>query len=162
VDYGWTEAFGGTLELYGRLLSFTRYQRLLVPGAAIVDELNAPEGASANLLKYRGKFGAGWSNRTFGVGVDGHYYHSRILPLAERLRPGHDRISPYWQFDAFVQCEIGKWIRWVPKNLRVQARVNNVFATPYPRYETAGSGAGVQAYGDWRGRVYSLSLTTTF
>jgi iron complex outermembrane recepter protein len=162
VDYGWTEAFGGTLELYGRLLSFTRYQRLLVPGAAVVDELNAPEGASANLLKYRGKFGAGWSNRTFGLGVDGHYYHSRILPLAERLRDSRDRISPYWQFDAFVQCEIGKWIRWAPKNLRVQARVNNVFATPYPRYETAGSGAGVQAYGDWRGRVYSLSLTTTF
>ena len=41
-------------------------------------------------------------------------------------------------------------------------RVNNVFATPYPRYENHSSGAGVQPYGDWRGRVYSLSLTTTF
>lgn len=162
VDYGWTEAFGGTLELYGRLLSFTRYERLLISGANVVDELNAPEGASANLLRYRAKFGASWSSRTFGLGLDGHYYHSRILPLKERPRHGRDRISPYWQFDAFVQCEVGKWIRWAPRNLRVQARVNNVFSEPFPRYANASSGAGIQAYGDWRGRVYSLSLTSTF
>lgn len=162
LEYAWTEAFGGTLDLYGRLLTFSRYQRLLIPGAAVVDEINAPEGASANLLKYRAKFGAGWSNRRHGFGFDGHYFHSRILPVKERLSHGRDRISPYWQFDGFAQSEVGKWIRWAPRNLRIQARVNNVFSTAFPRYANASSGAGVQAYGDWRGRVYSLSLTSTF
>lgn len=161
-DYAWTEAFGGTLEVYGRLLTFSRYQRLLIAGANVVDEIDAPEGASANVLKYRAKFGAGWSNRHLGFGLDGHYYHSRILPVKEHASHGRDRISPYWQFDAFVQSEVGKWIRWAPKNLRVQVRVNNLFSEPFPRYAHASSGAGVQAYGDWRGRVYSLSLTSTF
>ena len=162
MDYAWTEAFGGTLELYGRLLTFSRYQRLLIAGATVVDELNAPEGASANLLKHRAKFGASWSNRTFALGIDGHYFHSRVLPRTERENQGRDRISPFWQFDAFVQGNIGRKVAWLPDGLRAQVRVNNVLATPYPRYASAGSGAGVQAYGDWRGRTYSLSLTTTF
>lgn len=162
LDYAWTQAFGGTLELYGRLLTFSRYQRLLVPGAAVVDELNAPAGASANLLKYRAKFGASWSNRHIGGGIDGHYFHSRVLPRTEWVSQGTDRIAPYWQFDAFVQGNVGRWFRWLPDGLRAQVRVNNILAAPYPRYENAGTGAGVQAYGDWRGRTYSLSLTTTF
>lgn len=162
LDYAWTECLGGTLEFYGRLLYFSNYQRLLVPRANVVDEINAPEGGSNNLLKYRAKFGAGWSNRHHGFGVDGHYFHSRILPFTERESHGRDRISPYWQFDAFVQSEVGRWLPWAPDGLRLQLRVNNLFAAPFPRYTHASSGAGVQAYGDWRGRVYSLSLTSTF
>ncbi|MES2692676.1 MAG: TonB-dependent receptor [Verrucomicrobiota bacterium] len=162
VDYAWTEFAGGTLEFYGRLLYFSKYQRLLIPGANTVDEINAPEGGSNGILKYRAKFGAGWSNRFHGFGIDGHYYHSRILPFKEHASQGSDHVAPYWQFDAFVQSELGRWIKWMPDGLRVQVRVNNLFAEPFPRYTNAGSGTGVQAYGDWRGRVFSLSVTSTF
>jgi hypothetical protein len=133
----------------------------LLAGADVIDELNHPEAATP-VLKYRANFGASWSNREMGLGLDGHYFHSRILPLSDRENQGSDRISPYWQFDAFVQGNVGRWFRWLPNGLRAQVRVNNILGTPYPGYANAGSGAGVQAYGDWRGRVYSLSLTTTF
>jgi hypothetical protein len=35
-------------------------------------------------------------------------------------------------------------------------------AREHPKYVNEGAGAGVQPYGDWRGRTYSLSLTATF
>jgi iron complex outermembrane recepter protein len=162
LDYAWTECFGGTFEAYGRLLYFTRYDHLLLPGAHVVNELSHPEGGSSNLLRYRAKFGATWSNRQMGLGMDGHYYHSRVLPEVEWASQGSDRILPFWQFDAFIQGNIGHWVRWLPRELRAQVRVNNVFSADYPAYPTSGTGAGAQAYGDWRGRVYSLSLTTTF
>ncbi len=161
-DYAWTRCGGGTLEAYARALYFSRYDHLLLPGANVVDELNHPEGASSGLLRYRANLGASWSNQRFGFGADGHYYHSRVLPVIERPSQGADRIRPYFQTDIYVQGEIGRWVGWLPAGLRAQLRVNNVFATPYPSYANAGSGAGVQAYGDWRGRVYSVSLTTTF
>ena len=44
----------------------------------------------------------------------------------------------------------------------MQLRVNNILGTEFPKYVNDASGAGVQAYGDWRGRTYSLSLTTVF
>jgi iron complex outermembrane receptor protein len=40
--------------------------------------------------------------------------------------------------------------------------VNNVFASDFPRYANESSGAGVQPYGDWRGRTYTLALTSAF
>ncbi len=162
LDYAWSECLGGTLEAYSRLLYYSKYQHLLLKGANVVDELNHPEGASSSLLRYRAKFGASWSNRNFGFGVDGHYFHSRMLPKKEWEEHGRDRIRPFTQFDAFVQGNIGQWMRWLPNGLRAQVRVNNLFATPYPRYALHSSGAGIQPYGDWRGRVYSLSLMTTF
>jgi iron complex outermembrane receptor protein len=161
-DYAWTECLGGTLEAYSRLLYYSRYEHLLLKGANVVNELEHPEGASSNLLKYRSKFGWSWSNREFGFGMDGHYFHSRVLPEKEWLEHGRDRIRPFTQFDAFIQGNVGEWFSWLPHGLRAQVRVNNLFSSPYPRYEGHGSGAGVQPYGDWRGRVYSLSLTTTF
>ena len=160
LDYAWTECLGGTLEAYSRLLYFSRYEHLLLPIANVVDELEHPEGASSNLLKYRSKFGVSWSNRVFGFGVDGHYFHSRVLPEKEWPEHGRDRIRPFTQFDAFIQGDIGRWLSWLPNGMRAQFRVNNVFKAPYPRYENHFS--GVQAYGDWRGQVYSLSLTTMF
>jgi iron complex outermembrane receptor protein len=162
LDYAWTECLGGTLEAYSRLLYYSKYQHLLMKGANVVDELDHPEGASSNLLRYRAKFGASWSNRDFGFGVDGHYFHSRMLPQKEWEEHGRDRIRPFTQFDAFIQGNIGQWSAWLPKGLRAQLRVNNLFATPYPHYALHSSGAGIQPYGDWRGRVYSLSLMTTF
>jgi hypothetical protein len=162
LDYAWTECLGGTLEAYSRVLYFTRYDHLLMRGANVVDELNHPEVGSSSLLRYRAKFGTSWSNHNFGFGLDGHYFHSRILPEKEWSSDGRDRIRPFTQFDAFVQGNVGRWIPGLPNGVRAQVRVNNLFSTEYPRYANHGSGAGVQTYGDWRGRVYSLSLTTTF
>jgi iron complex outermembrane recepter protein len=164
IDYSWTECAGGTLELYGRLLAFTRYNRRLLPGSPTVDELGAPDDSGSPLLKYRSNFGGAWSNRAFGAGIDGHYFHSRVLPLYEQGAQGHDRIRPFWQFDAFVQHDLAAWLPWKSSRygLRVQARVNNVLGAPFPKYVNDNIGADVQPYGDWRGRVYSLSLTASF
>lgn len=162
LDYAWTKCLGGTLEAYGRLLYFARYRHLLVRGAPVVDELVRPEGASWNLLKSRAKFGASWSNRSAGLGIDGHYFHSRVLSAIEQSDQGRDRISAYWQLDAFVQGNVGRWFSWPDNRLRAQLRVNNIFGESYPHYANSGSGAGVQAYGDWRGRVYSCSITLGF
>jgi iron complex outermembrane recepter protein len=161
-DYSWTQCFGGTLDLYARLLYFPRYDRQLLRTSPVVDELGHPEGGATGLLKYRAKFGAGWANRDYGFGLDGHYFHSRILPRVERTAQGRDRIQPYWQFDAFTHVDLGRWLHWMPNGLRAQLRVNNVLGFDFPNYANEASGAGVQPYGDWRGRVYSLSLMTTF
>ena len=46
--------------------------------------------------------------------------------------------------------------------LTAQLRINNVFGAKLPKFPDNPSGTGVEAYGDWRGRVYSLSLTLSF
>ncbi|HVU35536.1 MAG TPA: TonB-dependent receptor plug domain-containing protein [Opitutaceae bacterium] len=162
-DYRWSGCRGGTLEAYARVLYFQSYIVQPLPNTPTVDELNAPDGL-VPLLRYRANFGTSWSNRNYAFGVDGHYFHSQILPESEWQTQGHDRIRPYWQFDAFVQTNVGRWLPWKSDRygLRVQARVNNVLGDPFPKYANDPSGAGVQPYGDWRGRVYSLSLTATF
>ena len=48
----------------------------------------------------------------------------------------------------------------IAHGLRAQARVNNLFESAFPLY--ANSASGVQPYGDWRSRTYSLSLTASF
>ncbi|HUL53449.1 MAG TPA: hypothetical protein VLT83_08585, partial [Opitutaceae bacterium] len=62
------------------------------------------------------------------------------------------------------QGDVGRWLPWKSSRfgLRGQLRVNNVFGAHLPRYANDPSGAGVQPYGDWRGRTYSVSLTATF
>ncbi len=162
LDYAWTKCLGGTFEAYGRLLYYTRYDHLLLPGAGVIDELAHPEGGAPTLLRYRAKLGASWSARAWGFGVDGHYFHSRVLPQVQWEEQGRDRIRPYWQCDAFVQGSLSGLARWLPRGLRAQLRVNNVFGENFPAYIHDPSGAGVQTYGDWRRRVYSLSLTTAF
>jgi len=63
-----------------------------------------------------------------------------------------------------VHRDLTRWLPW--KNprygLRAQLRVNNIFGSAFPRYVNGGAGAGVQPYGDWRGRTYSLSVTASF
>jgi len=164
LDYAWTECLGGALTVYGRLIYFAKYDLQVLPDSAVVHELSHPDGSASSLLKCRANFGAGWSNRAWGFGLDGHYFHSRVLPANEWAGQGHDRIRPFWQGDAYVQSDIGRWLPWQSTHygLRAQLRVNNVLDAAFPKYVNDPSGAGVQPYGDWRGRTYSLSLTATF
>ncbi len=164
LDYAWTECLGGTFELYGRLLYYQHYDVQIYPTSPVVDELNNPDGATSGLLKYRANFGASWANHDYGFGLDGHYFHSRILPVTEWAAQGDDRIGSFLQYDAYVHRDLTRWLPWKNSHygLRAQLRVNNIFGAPFPHYVNGGAGAGVQPYGDWRGRTYSLSVTATF
>jgi iron complex outermembrane receptor protein len=164
LDYAWTECFGGMFEIYGRWVHFSRYDRKVFPNSPVVDELDSPDGHVSGLHKHRANFGAGWSNRDYGCGLDGHYYHRRMLPETEWFTQPSRRIDAHWQFDAFVQSDLKRFLPWQHRRygLRAQLRVNNVFGADFPKYANDVAGAGVQAYGDWRGRTYSLSLTATF
>jgi len=162
ADYSWSACFGGTLDLYGRLLVFQSYKLERVAGSGVVDELYHPDGNDLGLLRYRANFGASWSDRDQAFGLDGHYYHSRKLPVWDWPAQGHRQIRPFWQFDAYVQQDIGRWLPWLRdgRGLNAQLRVNNIFRSGFPINRLDPS--GVQPYGDWRDRTYSLSLTTTF
>lgn len=164
LDYAWTGLCGGTLETRARVLYYQRYERQVSATAPVVDQLNHPDGTAPGLLRYRANFGAGWSNRTYGFGFDGQYFHSRLLPLADRALQGDDRVRPYWQFDAYAQADLIRLLKLRTKRygLRAQARVNNLSGFDYPKYVKDDASAGVQPYGDWRGRTYSLSVTATF
>jgi len=164
LDYSWTKCLGGTLDCYGRVVYFPHYLVQLLPTSQPVDELSQPDTNFPGILKLRSNFGAGWSNRKFGFGVDGRYFHSRILPVSYQAAQGGDRIDPYWQFDTYVQGDLGRWLPWKHSRygLRGQLRVNNVLGAAFPRSALDPSDAGVQPYGDWRGRTYSVSLTATF
>lgn len=163
LEYAWIGCAGGTLELRSRLLYFQRYDRQIFATSPVVDQLGNPDGTTP-LLRYRADFNANWSNRRWGFGLDGQYFHSRILPETERPAQGGDHIKPYWQFDAYAQVDLSPWLPWKSKQrgLRAQIRVNNLSDFDYPKYAAEASNAGVQPYGDWRGRTYSLSLTATF
>lgn len=164
LDYAWNDCAGGTLELYGRMVYFQRYDRQVLANSAVVDELRTPSGSASGLMRYRANFGAGWANRRIGFGLDGHYYHSRILPALEWSSQGARDIAALWQYDAYLQAELQRWLPWLESRfgLRAQLRVNNLFDAAFPRYANDPSGAGVQPYGDWRRRTYSLSVTATF
>lgn len=161
-DYAWTECFGGRFDLYGRWTLFQRYDRQVLPNSPTVDQLREPDTLDADVMKHRVNIGGSWSNRHFGFGMDTHYFHSRILPANEWTGQGSKQIDPYWQFDTFVQGDLTRWLPWKNSRfgLRGQLRVNNVFDARPPKY--VNTVAGVQPYGDWRGRVYSVSLTATF
>lgn len=164
LDYAWTGVFGGTFETRARLLYYQRYQRQLFSNSPMIDQLNNPDGNAPGLLRYRANFGAGWSNRTYGFGLDGQYFHSRLLPATQWVQQGERRVRPYWQFDAYAQADLVRLFQLKTKRygLRLQARVNNLSGFDYPKFVSDDASAGVQPYGDWRGRTYSLSLTATF
>lgn len=164
LDYAWTGFHGGTLEAYCRWNYYERFLLDELPNSPVVDELRHPDGSEPGLLRQRMNFGADWSNKRCGFGVDGHYFHARILPEAEWAVQGSDQVDPYWQFDAFAQCDLGRWLPWTSASdsVRGQLRVDNVLGAGPPRYADDPSGAGVQQYGDWRGRVFSASVTVTF
>ncbi len=163
-DYAWKACLGGTLEMRGRWVWFQRYDRQLFPNSSVVDELEAPDGTAPGLLRHRLSFGTAWSSQDFGFGVDGHYLSSRILPAIEWPGQRSDRIKSYWQFDAYAQTDL---TRWLPRRsdkfkLNAQLRINNLSGFDFPKYANDASGAGVQPYGDWRGRTYSISVTASF
>lgn len=164
LDYLWTDCFNGTLELYGRYIGYQSYERQILPGSPVVDELSEPDGTAGGLLSQRGGFGTNWSNSVIGFGLDGHYYGSRPLPISERATQGSIAISPFWQYDAYIQFELRRWLPWMNEKsgLRVQARIDNLLNAGFPYYANDPSGTGFQSYGDWRGRTYSLALTATF
>lgn len=166
LDYTWTECAGGRLRLYGQWLYFQRYDVQVLPNTPQVDELRTPDSSAPGLLPHRVNFGAGWSNQDYGFGVDGHYFHSRLLPQGDWTAQGGDRIAPYWQFDAYLQSDLTRWLPGKRKNSRFglqgQVRIDNLFDAQPPRYASDPWQTGVQSYGEWRGRVYSLSLTATF
>ena len=163
-DYAFSRCLGGTLSAHARMIVFQRYDRQVTPDSGAVDELRHPDGTAPGLLRYRATFGAGWANARWGAGWDGQYFHSRRLPEVEWASQGKRQINPYWQFAAYAQSDLSRWLPGKSSRygLRGQLRVNNIFNAAFPRYANDPSGAGVQPYGDWRGRVYSLAVTVTF
>lgn len=164
LDYAWTRCFGGRLDAYGRWSHFSRYEVQLLPDSSMVDELDHPDISKPDLLKHRMNFGAAWSKPAWGFGWDGHYFHSRALPFNDWQFQHRRQINPYWQFDAFVQADLARWLPWKLHRfgLRTQLRVNNLFDANPPRYASDPSNAGVQSYSDWRGQTYALSVTATY
>jgi len=163
ASYAWRDFAGGTLELRGRWVWFQKYDRQLLPGTPEVDELNAPD-TFVDLLKHRVTMSAGWANPKFGFGFDAHYLGSRILPQTQWTAQGSDRIKSYWQLDGYVQGDLTRFLPGKPARFKLSAqlRVNNLSNFAFPKYTLDGSGAGVQPYGDWRGRTFSLSLNAEY
>ncbi|MBX3750024.1 MAG: TonB-dependent receptor plug domain-containing protein [Opitutaceae bacterium] len=164
LDYAWNECLGGTLEAHGRLVYFQRYRRQVLASSPVVDQFAEPDGSATGLMRWRANYGVAWSNRRWGLGVDGHYYHRRLLPALEWASQGDRTIAGTTQYDVYVEGDLARLGRWLGPHggLRAQVRVNNVLDAAFPRYANDPSGAGVQPYGDWRGRTVSLSLTATF
>lgn len=162
-EYNWHDFAGGTLELRGRWVHFQRYDRQLLPGGPWVDELDAPLGTGAP-LRDRVTFGAGWRNSLTGFGVDTHFLGSRQLPPPEQVAQGSAQIDSYCQIDAYARTDITRWLPSASDRFRLtaQVRVNNLSNFAFPKYVASTTGAGVQPYGDWRGRVLSVSLTAEF
>lgn len=164
-DYEWTKCFSGRLDLYARWSYFPRYDLELLPDLPIVDEIGAPDGAlSSGLLKHRVNFGGSWSNRNYGFGLEGEYYHSRQLPVAEWATQHRRQVNPYWQFDAYVQADLGRLLPHWPKRLGLhgQLRIDNLLDARPPRYANDPSGSGYQSYGDWRRQTGTLTLRVSY
>lgn len=163
VDYAQREVLGGTLDLRARAVYYAKFDRQILPGDPTIDELRDPSGASG-ILQYRATFGGSWSIPQFAFGLDGQYFHSRRLPQKEWQGQGARTIDPYWQADLYAQADLGHWI--LPEDsrlgLKAQIRINNAFKNSYPAYAGEASGAGVQPYGDWRGRTISISIKAEF
>ena len=162
LDYSGPEFLGGTLEAYARLVYFQKYEIKINPSSGAVNEIDHPDAPGFGLLKYRSNFGASWSTPDYGFGFDVHYFHSRRLPPVQAALQHSNQVKAYMPFDVYLQSNLDRWLPWKDSRygLRGQIRVNNIFSTDFPRY--INSEGGVQPYGDWRGRTYSLSLTATF
>lgn len=160
LSYENDDVFGGAFDAYARWVYFQRFDLQLMPTEPVVDQLDSPDGSVPGLLRHRVNFGAAWNNRVFGLGFDGRYYHSRVLPQDERRLQRNGQIDPHIQFDVYAHTDVRQWLRWPHGDygLRAQIRVNNILGPDFPYYWAT----GVQPYGDWRGRTYSFSLTAVF
>ena len=160
LSYDQDGIWGGVLEAYARWMYLQSFELQFLPNDPVVDQLNEPDGSVPGLLRHRTNLGIAWSNRTYGVGADSRYYHSRRLPANERELQGSASIDAHWQFDLYTHVDVRRLLRWPNSRfgLRAQLRVNNVFGPDFPSYWRT----GVSPYGDVRGRTYSLSVTTVF
>lgn len=77
---------------------------------------------------------------------------------------GGSSIDPFWQLDLYAQTDLSRWVPGLDRLHQVTARirVHNVLDRSFPHYDNAPSGAGVQAYADWRGRTCSVSVPVAF
>ncbi|MFM1852126.1 MAG: Vitamin transporter BtuB precursor [Verrucomicrobiota bacterium] len=95
-----------------------------------------------------------------------HSVHDPIVPAGPRDEPaqGGSSIDPFWQLDLYAQTDLSRWVPGLDRlhQVTAQIRVNNVLDRSFPHYANAPSGAGVQAYADWRGRTCSVSVTVAF
>jgi hypothetical protein len=164
LDYAWNHCVGGTLSLYARWAYFQSFRREVVPGAPIVDELNAPDTSGLNLVKNRVNFGADWSNTHYGFGFDGQYFSPRVLPNLLWPDQGSDHIDSYLPYGAYLKGDVLHLfgLKKSRQRLTAQVRVDNLFSASLPKFPDNPSGSGVEPYGDWRGRVYSLSVTAGY
>ena len=167
VDYEWTDCAGGTLQVYGRWVYFQRYDREVVPGSPTVDEIRHPDTTLLDLVKNRINFGAGWSGRKFGFGLDGQYFSPRILPTPLWIDQGANHIDSFCPLDGYVRSDLTPLAAMARSGSRLastaQVRVDNLFSENLPKFAQNPTGTGVESYGDWRGQVYSFSLgTATF
>jgi len=164
VDYAWTECHGGALQVYARWAYFEKYARAVLADSVPVDELNNPDTSSLDLLRNRINFGAGWSNRRFGFGLDGQYFSDRVVPTNLQSDQGGRHIDSFFPFAAYAKGDLAPWLPWSTARfgLTAQLRVNNIFSAALPAFPNNPSGTGVEPYGDWRGQVYSLSVTASY
>ena len=164
LDYTWNQVLGGSLELYGRWVYIQRYDRKYTAATATIDELADPDTDNKGLLRNRLNYGISWSDEFWSFGLDGQYFGSHRLPAVEALDQGSAEVGAYRQFDGFLQADLKRWLPWklARFGLKGQIRVNNLLNAKPPRYVDDPTGAGVEQYGDWRGRVYSLSITATY
>lgn len=164
IDYQVRHLAGGTLELNARWFYYQRYDLRLLPTSPMVNELSHPDGAAPSILRSRAFLSLGWFDEHQALGFDTHFFDTRNLPVSERRTQGSDHVASYWQCGAYVQRSLSGLLPSKARNLslQLQLRIDNLLNAQPPRYANDSSGAGVQSYGDWRGRTYSLSTTLSF
>ncbi len=163
VRYAWTECFGGTLEASARVAWFDSYTTKLLPTSPVIENIENPDAPLFGYLKYRSSGGVAWHGRTWGCGVDARYYHALVLPRYLWPVQGGDRVDKYREIDVHTHVDLTRWLPWKHDRyrLRGQLRINNVLGADFP-FNVNNTTYGVQPYGDWRGRMYSASITASF
>jgi outer membrane receptor protein involved in Fe transport len=164
LDYTESDVFGGAITIYTRWVYFQSFERQLLGNSGVVDELDHPDVASLELMRNRLNFGGEWADKRNAFGIDAEYFGTRQLPEFQWVQQQSHNIAPYFQVDAFGKTDLTRFLPWEKSRYRLslQLRVNNVFSARFPKYIDDPSGSGLGAYGDWRGRVYSISVTATF
>ncbi len=163
LRYSWTQAWGGTLSAYVRATTTTSFKVQVLPTTPVVEGQDNPNSTILAPLKYRASFGSGWTRRSLGLGWEGRYFHTALLKPEFYALQQADRVKKYWEFDIYGQADLTRWLPWKDKlrQLRAQLRINNLLEAD-PPLDVSRASLLVRPYGDWRGRTYVASLTTSF
>jgi len=159
LRYQWLECFGGVLNVASRGSYLQSHKTQLSATAPEIQNIDNP-AASFYLTKYRATWSTGWTKGDFGLGLDGLYNHSALIPSFNYTLQGSDRVDRYWQWDAWIQGNLSRFLPWSKPGVRAQLRINNLFGASLP-LDVADTMHRRQ-YGDWRKQTYTLSLTTSF